>query len=452
MTTIDPIVLDAVEVVPAGPLSGRLYAPPSKSVTNRLLVISALADGTSRLTGVLRSDDTAVMMAALAALGAGIDDLGDDDIEVTGTGGRLRGPDTVISAGLSGTTLRWLAAVALLAPEPVVLDGEPPLRNRPIQPLLQALRSLGATIETDEGRPPLRISSRGMRGGPVRVDAAGSSQFATSLLLVAPYAEHDLKLEIANLGAAGYVDLTVEEMTRWGAEVRGSGSGRYIVTAGRHYRARDETVEFDASAAAHLFALAMATGGSVTVANAVATRQPDSGIVAVFEQMGAEVSADAEGGVTVARPGELLGVDVDVALMPDQVPALAVLGALAFGTTTLRHVSVSRGHETDRVAAITSELRRLGSTLEESDDTLVIHGGHRLHGGVVDTYDDHRMAMALSSLAAVVDGVSIKDPSCVRKTYPGYWSDAASLGLRWVGDERGGVAGESDEADAPERW
>jgi len=421
---------EALEIVPAGPLSGVLRAPPSKSMTNRLLVMAALAEGTSRLDGVLRSDDTAVMMAALEAFGAKIVDLGDDCIEVTGTAGHLDAPDRVVSTGLSGTTLRWLVAMALLAPGPVVLDGEAPLRKRPIQPLLRALESLGATIETDAGQPPIRIASSGLRGGPVRVDAAESSQFATSVLLVAPYAEHDVKLEISNLGAAGYVDLTVEAMARWGADVRASGSGRFIVAAGRQYRARSETVEYDASAAAHLFALAMATGGSVTVTNAVPTRQPDSGIVAVFEQMGADVAAHPGGGVTIARGAELRSVEVDLALMPDQVPTLAVLGALASGTTTLHHVSVSRGHETDRVEAITRELRKLGATLEDGDDRLVVHGGHRLHGGAVDTYHDHRMAMALSSLAAVVPGVTIRDPGCVRKTYPGYWDDAAALGLR----------------------
>jgi len=174
----------------------------------------------------------------------------------------------------------------------------------------------------------------------------------------------------------------------------------------------------------------MATGGSVTLTNAVPTRQPDSGIVAVFEQMGADVAAHPGGGVTIARGAELRSVEVDLALMPDQVPTLAVLGALASGTTTLHHVSVSRGHETDRVEAITRELRKLGATLEDGDDRLVVHGGHRLHGGAVDTYHDHRMAMALSSLAAVVPGVTIRDPGCVRKTYPGYWDDAAALGLR----------------------
>jgi 3-phosphoshikimate 1-carboxyvinyltransferase len=195
----------------------------------------------------------------------------------------------------------------------------------------------------------------------------------------------------------------------------------------------------------------MATGGSVTVPNAVETLQPDAGLVQVFEEMGAVVTQNGPGGgVTIARPTGLAGVDVDVSRMPDQVPTLAVLGVLAAGTMTLRNVAVARGHETDRVTAIARELTKLGATIEvnagpsvgapRSDstsagvDTLVIHGGARLHGAIVDTYGDHRMAMALSSLAAVVPGMRIRDPGCVRKTYPSYWEDAAALGLRRAGE------------------
>jgi 3-phosphoshikimate 1-carboxyvinyltransferase len=430
-----------VEIVPSGPIVGVRAAPPSKSVTNRLLLMAALATGTSRLHSILRSDDTAVMMAGLSALGADLSDLSSPDkvtLEIVGTAGRLTRPPGVVTAGLSGTTLRWLAAVALLVRGGVTLDGEAPLRKRPILPLLRALEALGAVVETDGGHPPLRITAHGLPGGPITVDAKESSQFATSLLLVAPYAEQDMSLAVVNLGAAGYVELTIEAMRRWGAGVvvEPGKSGRYLVTAGRHYLAREEVVEYDASAAGHLFALAMATGGSVTVPNAVATRQPDAGLEQVFGAMGADVTRHSQGGgVSVARTAGLKGIDVDVSRMPDQVPTLAVLGALAAGTTTLRNVSVARGHETDRVSSVARELTKLGANIDvlegaEGSETMVIHGGASLHGGVVDTYDDHRMAMALSSIAAVVPGVRIRDPGCVRKTYPRYWDDAAALGLQ----------------------
>jgi 3-phosphoshikimate 1-carboxyvinyltransferase len=436
---VDPLQLVEVAVVPSGPLVGVCKAPTSKSLSNRLLLMAALADGTSRLVDVLRSDDTAAMLNGLRALGAGMDDDGAGTVDVAGTGGHLQQPTGVVAAGLSGTTLRWLAAAALLVRGTVVLDGEPPLRRRPILPLLRALEGLGATIATEGGHPPLSISSSGLHGGRVRIDAAESSQFATSLLLVSPYAEADVELEVANLGAVGYVDLTLEAMVRWGAQAGRShsdtgaadaGSAHYIVSAGRHYLGREEVVEYDASAAGHLFALAMATGGSVTVSNVAATRQPDAELATVFAAMGATVGPAPDGGVTVSRPESMRGTDVDISLMPDQLPALAVLGALADGTMRLRNVSVARGHETDRVAATVHELRKLGADVEEDGDGLVVRGGRPLTGATVETYDDHRMAMALSSLAAVVPGVVIRHPGCVRKTYPAYWADAAGLGMR----------------------
>lgn len=427
---VDPLHLSEVEIVPSGSLGGTCRAPASKSVSNRLLLIAALAEGTSHLVEVLESEDTAVMTAGLRGLGARVVELDAGILEIHGTGGRLSEPDGVIGAGLSGTTLRWLAAAALLVPGTVVIDGEPPLRRRPMLALLQALEALGARIESDGGKPPLRISCDGFRGGPVRVDAAESSQFATGLLLVSPYAHGDVELEVDNLGAEGYVSLTVEAMSRWGATVLRRGAGRYVVVAGRHYQAREEVVEYDASAAGHLFALAMASGGSVTVSNAVATSQPDAHLTEVFSEMGATVANVPGGGVSVSRQGSMNGVDVDVSLMPDQVPTLAALGALAKGTTRLFNVSVARGHETDRVASIARELSKLGGSVEEEGDSLVVHGGRPLAGAVVETYDDHRMAMALSSLAAVVPGVVILDPGCVRKTYPLYWQDATALGMQ----------------------
>lgn len=427
----DPLGSGALAVVPAGPLSGSVAAPASKSVTNRLLVIAALAEGDSRLEGLLRSGDTAVMMSALSSFGVGLSQAPDGALEVGGTGGRLRAPENVVSAGLSGTTLRFLASVALLVEGTVVLDGDPPLRRRPILPLVRALQSLGADVATDGGRPPLTISSAGMRGGAVSIDAAESSQFATSLLLVGPYGESDLELEISHLGAAGYVDLTLETMERWGAEVATGADGRHVVASGRHYRGRKEAAEYDASAAAHLFALAAATGGAVTVTNAVPTRQPDARLAGLLVAMGAEAEEEPGGGVRLSRPGELRGIDVDVSPMPDQLPTLAVLGALATGTTRLGKVAVARGHETDRVAAVSRELAKLGAEVEEEPDALVVRGGRVLHGGRVETYDDHRMAMAFAALAAVVPGVVIADPACVSKTYPSFWHDAATLGMRW---------------------
>ena len=367
------------------------------------------------------------MAAGLRALGARIVNLG-TDIEVTGTGGRPLGGGTVLNAGLSGTTFRFLAAVAVLAKGTVVLDAEAQLRSRPMAPLLEALRAAGAEVVTDEGRPPLHITGHGLGGGLIRIDASASSQFATALLLVAPYADDDLVLEVGGLDELGYVRLTVEAMTRWGASVLEQGPARFKVAAGTPYRARRESVEHDASAAAHLFALAVATGGSITVANAFATGQPDGNIVEVLAKMGARF-VRGPSGTTVARQGDLTGVDVNLGAMPDQLPTIAALGALAQGDTVIRGVAIARGHESDRIHAVAIELRCLGARVDETADGLVVHGGAVLHGGRIDTHRDHRIAMAFASIAAVVPGVEIADPGCVAKTYPGFFDDIVRLGL-----------------------
>jgi 3-phosphoshikimate 1-carboxyvinyltransferase len=416
-----------IELVPVGPIHGTIVAPTSKSLTNRLLVIAALASGTSLLSSPLVSDDTDAMISGLRALGVAIEPT-PRGLEITGSAGRLRPPATVVAAGLSGTTIRFLSAVAALVHGEVVLDGDPALRKRPIGPLADALRDLGAEVATADGHPPLRIVGHGVRGGHVVVDASASSQFATGLLLIAPYAEQDVHLDVSGLADQGYVQLTVGVMSRWGARVSSDPPGHYVVGAGVHYEAADEEVEHDASAAAHLYALAVATGGDVTVANAGESAQPDAGVVAVLEAMGATVRR-GPGGTTVGRNAALTGVDVDLAAMPDQVPTVAVLGALATGRTRIRNVAIARGHETDRLASVAAELRRVGGEVDELPYGLVVHGGLPLHGGRIETYHDHRMAMAFAALAAVVPGVEIADPSCVAKTYPGFWVDLERFGL-----------------------
>ncbi len=281
--------LPALEVVPVGPVSARLAAPASKSVTNRALLVAALARGDSRLRHPLDSDDARAMRAAVGALGARVDDDG-DDWTVSGTGGALTVPATPIDAGLSGTTLRFVAAAAALAPAPVTVTGRDGLLRRPVGALVDALRALGATVSAPGGVPPV-VASGGLRGGTVTVDATASSQFASAVLLAAPYADADVTVTAAGPTADAYVALTVDLMRRWGVAVADAGEASWRVPAGDGYRARDEAVEYDASAAAHLFALAAATGGTVTVTNvAPATRQPDAAVPALLERMGATVS------------------------------------------------------------------------------------------------------------------------------------------------------------------
>jgi 3-phosphoshikimate 1-carboxyvinyltransferase len=443
----------ALELLPGGPVHLRLAAPASKSVTNRALLCAALAAGTSHLAGAAPSDDAEAMAAALAQLGAGIDTAATSRWRIQGTGGRLRSPDRPLDARLSGTTMRFLAAAATLTPAGATVTGRPPLLRRPVGPLVAALRALGAEIaDAGDGRPPVTAAGGGLEGGRARVDAGASSQFASAVLLVAPYARRPVTLTAERLGAAAYVELTAALMRDFGAAVEpaapagpaptgpgpatrpAGGPAAWRVEPGP-YRAADLAVEYDASAAAHLFALAAATGGQVTVTNAApGTLQPDAALPGLLAEMGATVTRDGDA-VCVRGPERLGPVDADLAAMPDQVTTVAALAALADGRSRLRGVGVARGHETDRLAALAAELAKLGVAVTERPDGLEVAGTgpEALRPARLATWGDHRMAMALAAVATRVPGVVLEDPACVAKTYPGFWRDLAAAGVVWRG-------------------
>ncbi len=432
--------MDALELLPAGPVRARLRAPASKSVTNRALLCAALADGTSLLRDPLDSDDSQAMRAALTALGAGIQAGPVDGIpvwRVCGTAGRLAVPAAPLEldARTSGTTMRFLTAVATLVPPgagagpAVTVTGRPGLLARPIGPLVAALRALGAAITDQNGYPPVTAVGGGLDGGQVTLNAAASSQFASAVLLAAPYARRPVELRVTSLGAPAYVALTAQVMRDFGAAVI-HGEGVWRVEA-RPYQAREVAVEYDASAAAHLFAVAAATGGEVTVTNAPAgSWQPDAQLPALLEAMGCTVRRDGAA-LTVCGPERLDPVDADLAAMPDQVTTVAVLAALAHGRSRLRGVAVARGHETDRLAALATELGKLGAEVTELPDGLVIDSREPRGPARIDPHDDHRLAMAFAALAARVPGVTIEQPGCVAKTYPGFWDDLARAGVHF---------------------
>lgn len=415
----------AVQPVPSGPVSGALHAPSSKSVTNRALVCAALAAGTSVLHAPLDSDDSQAMRGCLTALGADIDVVR-DRWTVGGTGGEVRSPATPLQARLSGTTARFVTAILALSDGGGVLTGDAPLRRRPIGPLSAALRSLGATAHDTDGGLPVHLAGGGIAGGEAEIDVSGSSQFASAVLLAAPYAHGDVTCLLRGAAAHEYIALTVALMQRWGAAVDTVPSG-WRVRAGVGYQPREETIEYDASAAAHLFAVAAATGGTMTVTNATPTGQPDAGAVDVFTALGCDVAVD-DATVTVHGPASLRPVDVSLAAMPDQVTTFAVLAALARGRSVLRDVGVARLHETDRLAALATELGRLGVRVDAETDRLTIDGGTAQGPARLRTYDDHRLAMAFAAVGLCIDGVTVADPGCVAKTYPAFWNDLRSLG------------------------
>lgn len=414
----------ALMVQAQGPVSAVLRAPASKSATNRSLLVAALAPGTSRLLRPLVSDDTEAMASAVRALGAAVT-MEPDALVVRGTGGSVVRPSRPVHAGLSGTTMRFVTAVAALCPDEMTVTGDPPLLRRPIGPLTAALRTLGANAADAGGLPPVTVGG-GLDGGDVTVDVSGSSQFLSAVLLAAPYARSDVVATAAGESADAYIDMTADLMRRWGADVVAETPGRWRVRAGRPYGPRNESVEYDASAAAHLYAMAAATGGTVTVENISATLQPDAGILDVLTRFGCRVTRE-DPAVTVSGPSRLRAVTVDLSSMPDQVTTVAALAALASGTTTITGAGVTRGHETDRLAALAQELGKLGVDVVEHPDGLTITGGAR-GPARLGTHGDHRLAMSFAAVACAVADVTIEDPGCVAKTYPGFWDDLAAAG------------------------
>jgi 3-phosphoshikimate 1-carboxyvinyltransferase len=416
---------------PSGPLAipplnaaidQRWRVPGSKSITNRALVLAALSDGSSRLSGVLHSDDTQHMRRALTEVGVEISDVDATTLEVTGGTSKLHAPSAPLFVGNSGTTVRFLTAFSSLVPGSVRLEGDEHMQRRPISDLVEGLAQLGVTVDCPSGCPPLTVQGDGLNGGLVRMRGDRSSQYFSALLMAGAAAKDTLQIEIENeLVSRPYVKITLSMMRAFGGHAETTKTG-FVVHPSTGYRATDYRVEPDASAASYAFAAALATGGKVTV-DGLGTRalQGDYQFCDILEQMGAEVTRGADS-TTVRAIGKLRGVDVDMHHISDTVMTLAALAPLADGPTTIRNVANIRIKETDRLIATVTELRRLGQEVAHGDDWLKITP-RSVEPAIVHSYSDHRMAMAFAILGLARAGVSIEDPACVAKTYPEFWKD-----------------------------
>ncbi|GAB2472575.1 3-phosphoshikimate 1-carboxyvinyltransferase [Xylanimonas ulmi] len=411
--------------VTARPLDATVEVPGSKSLTNRLLVLAALADGPGTLRGALRSRDADLMIGALRTLGVGVEE-GEAPSTLHVTPGPLTG-DVDIDCGLAGTVMRFLPPVAALADGPVRFDGDPQARVRPMGPVLRALHALGVVVSAP-GSPdlpstlPFTVAGRGgLRGGAVDVDASASSQFVSGLLLAAARFEQGLTLRHVGttLPSLPHIQMTVATLRDAGVRVDDSRDGIWVVTPGP-ISARDVRVEPDLSNAAPFLAAALVAGGRVSVPGwPAATTQPGALVPGLLEQMGASTSLSPDGVLTVTGDGTVRGVDVDLKAAGELAPTIAALAALADSPSRLRGIAHLRGHETDRLAALAAEITRLGGQAEETRDGLVITP-RPLHGGVFHTYADHRMATSGALLGLRVPGVMVEDVETTAKTLPGF--------------------------------
>jgi 3-phosphoshikimate 1-carboxyvinyltransferase len=407
----------------ASPVDTTVSLPGSKSLTNRALVLAAVADGPGVVRRALRSRDTELMAAALTSLGAEVDTTGDDWKVSPGVWtGR-----TMVDCGLAGTVMRFVPPVAALADGPVIFDGDPHARTRPMHEVLRGLRGLGVEIDDeDRGTLPFTVLGRGaVRGGEVTIDASASSQFISALLLAGARYEQgvDVRHDGKPVPSLPHIDMTVDQLRQRGVEVDDSDADRWRVAPGP-VRATDVVVEPDLSNAAPFLAGALVTGGRVTVRDwPTRTTQAGDALREILTLMGADVTL-GDDGLTVRGSGRISGLDYDLHDVGELTPVVAALCALASSPSHLRGVAHIRGHETDRLAALATELNALGGHVVETDDGLTIRPAH-LDGGTFHTYADHRMAHAAVVLGLAVRGVKVENVGTTAKTFPGFadaWS------------------------------
>ena len=414
------------------PVAASVTLPGSKSITNRALLLAALADGESRLIAPLHSEDTFYMAQALRELGVTVEETENHDFRVQGMGGHFQSPNKTLMIGNSGTTVRFLTAAACFAPagSDVTLDGVARMRERPIRDLVGALLTLGVDAEclNGHGCPPVRVRGGGLPGGSCRLRGDVSSQFLTALLQVAPYAVQDVEIEIVgDLISKPYIDITQSVMQSFGVSMHNDGYQRLRVPSGQRYVGRNYAIEADASNASYFLAAAAITGGTVTLTNLGSDSiQGDIRFLDVLERMGCTVERGSS--VTLTGPKRLTGIDADMEAIPDMAQTLAVVAAFADGPSRITSLASLRVKETDRVQAIAKELPKLGVQVEEgaSEWTITPPKNGVYTSASIDTYNDHRMAMAFAVAGLRVPGVQINNPGCVAKTFPDFWE-------RWTG-------------------
>ena len=424
---------ERLEIDPLGrSVDADVSVPGSKSVTNRALLVAALADGVSTIKNPLFSDDPYYLLESLARLGFDVRaDQEAGEVRIEGRAGGIPRGGVGIFVGNAGTVARFLPPALALGPGPYTVDGVPRMRVRPIKDLVDAMRGLGAGVDyaDEDGRFPVVVRGGGLPGGRTVVRGGGSSQFVSGLLMAAPLAERAVTLDVEGRESWPYVGITLDVMRRFGVEVEASGGFAQLKVGRGPYRAGGFEVEPDASAASYFLALAAVTGGRVRVPGlGSGSSQGDLRFAGVLERMGCAVDLGVDR-IEVRGPRRLRGVEADMGAFSDTMMTLAAIAPFASSPTVITNVGHTRHQETDRISAVATELARLGVGVEEWGDGLRISPGP-LRPAVVETYGDHRMAMsfAVAGLAAPGPTVTIADPGCVTKTFPGYFR--ALEGLR----------------------
>ena len=404
--------------------------PGSKSLTNRALLVAALAEGETRLTNALFSDDSIYFAEALQQLGFSVRlDPKQQEMSVTGLGGRIPAQQVSLYIGNAGTAARFLTAMLTLGRGEFILDGETRMQQRPIGDLVNTLNELGAAVSPvveKAGReicPPLRISANGLSGGTGHISGLTSSQYLSGLLMVAPYTRQGVELIVQDgLNSKPYVDMTLNVMEDFGVQVKRKGYDCFTISPQQYQACKLYPIESDASAASYFFAVPAICGGMVRV-DGISRRsiQGDIAFLVVLDRMGCRVD-EIDSGIRVQAPAELRGIEVDLRDIPDTAQTLAAIAPFASSPTTIRGIASARVKESDRISATCTELSRLGVRVDEHDDGMTIYPCEHFRPAVIQTYNDHRMAMAFALIGLRIPGVTIDNPGCVSKTFPEYFT------------------------------
>lgn len=418
-----------IEIKPVGRIDAAVKIPGSKSYTNRALITALLADGESVIKNALISEDTGVMVSCLKEIGIPVNKISEDGtFVVKGCAGKIPVNNAKLFASNAGTVVRFLTTVLTLGGGQYEIDGNERMRQRPIQQLIDALNHLGADVMSKEGTgcPPVVINANGLGGGTVEIPGNISSQYISSILLSASYANNDVRIIVINdLASKNYIDMTIDVMSKFGVAVERNSYKEFFVKEGQNYRGCEYMVEPDASGASYFFAAAAITGGRIRVEGlGEDSLQGDATFVDILKKMGCRIRKSRDW--LEVEGGELVGIDVDMNDTPDVVQTLAPVAVFAEGKTRIRNVRNLRYKETDRIAAIVNELRKAGIEAKEYEDGLEINPSTP-HAAQISTYNDHRMAMSFSLLGLRTKGIKIENPECVEKTFPDFFERLKKL-------------------------
>lgn len=421
--------MNFIQIKPiSSPLSAAVSIPGSKSYTNRAMILAALSDKLVTIHNPLKSDDTLAMVSCLRSMGFAVDETSDSFIVDKRISNDLQ-KLIELNARLSGTTIRFILALACVIPGTKLLAGMEGLNKRPIKDLVEGLRQLGAQIEYTgiDGFPPLKITSSDLKPGAAKLNGDISSQYFTALMMIAPKIG-DVSIEvIGNQISKSYIDMTIDTMKQFGVGVVNDHYQRYTIAGGQTYNLDEYTVEGDFSGAGYFFAIAALTKSTITLNNLnPSSKQGDRQFVEILKKMGNKVSS-TDNSMTIAGNG-VQPINIDMELCPDQAQTLAVLAAFAPGKTVMTGIRSLRVKETERVIAVQNELKKMGIRTEATNDSLTVYGGNP-KPATIDTYGDHRMAMAFAVAGTKLPGMKINNPSVVDKTFPDFWKKLQNIGI-----------------------